>query len=509
MAGIAALSGLAFSTSSKSSSPALSTAPSSGIEGGWSFTAYSNREPYARAMVSAFGSQMRAAKMDDLGVYPGNAQDSMIEKWSDSAYVEQGNLAYIQCHGNPYEIALSYEPVTSGLSQYRWGEDGRLQWLIVGGCDVLGYSRLPDGSPAPNSYYYPALSRWNDAFQGISGILGYRSASFYQVNNTGIPSMASAVLVQELQAGHTFVASWLAASSYVHNVLNHQAEAAVLASSASALSDTLVSFVEERPIGLDLSAVRRVTVGRGPSPQYDYEEVVQAGPMPAIQNKRPLPQITAKVAIRQDLKIPSITLPTFRIEAKSHSELAKVTASLKLRELYAIELSSENAFTTYLADSSITIDSLKSILPKPANYANATQSPDFQMGYVESTLTLLDGIKQLNIASVVSNNSSVYPIFEYGMTIDYRDNDNVVRVGNLWLQKDVAGQITIEVSEAELALALEGVSASFEKVIVDQLAIGYAAFDSPEKRLEPVLAAYCTFVQKGQRAHIQIMIRGK
>lgn len=275
------------------------------IEGGWSFTAYSNREAFAMEFARGFSTSFSSHRMEDLGTYPGNARNSMIEVGNDRKFIEAGNLAVLQCHGNPYSIDLEYVPqVARSPYFYKWGERGRLQWVLCSGCDVLGFPVYPDGRPSSR---YPDPSRWMDSFKGLSGILGYRSGSWYAQNNPGLGRMSGNVLAEELVSGRTFWGAWRAMADFLHRRLSQKAEACLFANSVAAVADTLKSYALDRTHQLDMSAMRRALVGHGSAAYYHYcDRVDESGNY--ICNSLDLRK--GRIEIARGLSVPPSATPT-------------------------------------------------------------------------------------------------------------------------------------------------------------------------------------------------------
>lgn len=252
--------------------------------GGWSFTAYSNPEAFSETVVQSFAAYASSIGMDNKGTYPGNAKNYMIEQYNqDKDYIERSHLALIDSHGNVFGPDLEYVPRSrSGFSWYQWGDEGLLQWIMIQGCDCLGFPIFPDGRPAP---FYPSPDRWDGAFLGISGLLGYRSASYYQksllspqliadaglpIHTMSLPADTAAVLVNAVASGQTFFDAWTAAADFLHRSLDVQAEVAVFASAEACLRDSVGSFYPERKLGLEASSIRYRRVGSGKAPIYHY-----------------------------------------------------------------------------------------------------------------------------------------------------------------------------------------------------------------------------------------------
>lgn len=234
------------------------------IKGGWTHTSYSNDEPYSRSFVAGFSREFSAMQMENLGTYPGNANNEMIQQNGDQ-YIEVGNIAVMQSHGSVWGPDLTYLPSLFGTWWYDWGGKNKLQWVLIGGCDCLGYAKYPNGQI---SDYHPRVDRWDRVFQGVSGVLGYRSDSWYQPTNTSLADRAGSVLARRLTNGASFVEAWRTMATYVHRSLGRRAEVAVFASSKAALQDNLVDFEQSRPKGVDQSTISTQVIGAGSGPTY-------------------------------------------------------------------------------------------------------------------------------------------------------------------------------------------------------------------------------------------------
>lgn len=237
--------------------------------GGWSFTAYSNGEPFSVGAVKGYAQEMERHRMDNRGVYAGSAQNTMLRALGDREYVEACNIAFIQSHGNTSGPDVEYHPPASATyGLYRWGDRGKLQWIACGGCDILGLVTYPNGSLA--AHKYPNPSRWNIAFQGISGILGFRSSSYYQPRNYRLGSNFGAMFAREFCNGKTLWHAWVLATDYLHRMIGVRAEACVHVNSELSLNDKVTSYNLERKKVHDINSLRRQLVGRGGSPTYSY-----------------------------------------------------------------------------------------------------------------------------------------------------------------------------------------------------------------------------------------------
>ena len=288
------------------------------IKGGWSYTAFSNDEPYSRAFVNGFSRVFSAMRMENLGTYPGNARNSMLQQ-NDDQYVELGNIAVLQSHGSVWGPDLEFLPSTFGTWWYNWGDKHKLQWVLIGGCDCLGYSTYPNGEI---SDYHPRVDRWDRVFDGISGVLGYRSDSYYSPNDINLADRAGVHLASRLVNGATFVDAWRSTATYVHRSLGRRAEMTVFASSVSALSDNLRTFEQSRPIGLDQRTISTYSIGTGSGPTFrgycpnvDYDGTYTCDPN--FYNNDARTEIASGIFASTDLQTSIDSLPEFSLVENS------------------------------------------------------------------------------------------------------------------------------------------------------------------------------------------------
>ena len=282
------------------------------IKGGWQYTAFSNAEDFSNAVVNGFAATMDDAKMEQVGLYPGNAKESMIRWYADSEFIEAGNISLLHCHGNPW-VGPSLEymptPMLNWPGTFEWGDRGKLMWVGLGGCDILGFSTYPDGRVAAECN--PRPDRWDSMFKGISGVLGYRSSSWYSKDNPTLGALTGSTFANSLLSGMTFFEAWFTAGDFLHRNIGRQAEIAVFVSSKDALEDTLEKYSLERNVGIYPPGIRRRLVGRGPAPQFDYCEQVNEDGSSACLQSSGLTQLTSNLWINSDLDLTAISMPTF------------------------------------------------------------------------------------------------------------------------------------------------------------------------------------------------------
>jgi hypothetical protein len=261
--------------------------------GSWPFTAFSNAENYSKFVIQGFRDASEAQGDASLGYYDGNAKNRMLRSYGDdSNYIEKGNLAVISSHGNIYGVNVEYSPVSGEklVADFEWGNNGVLQWVLIDGCEMLGFAKGPDGKPAANArgWWGEDLSalRWNGAFAGISGMCGYRSMSWYVpgfvselspwIDKGPRLGYAKGKLTRDLlSAGHTFPSAWTRSADWIHRNLRRGADVTIYASHPECLGDTLTTFASDRRMGVDLNSVISAIVGAGP-PEYDYPTTVDA-----------------------------------------------------------------------------------------------------------------------------------------------------------------------------------------------------------------------------------------
>lgn len=426
MAATLAPTGMESFTLSKSNNTLISP-----IEGGWSFTAYSNKESFARAMVSGFASAMSAAKMDDMGVYPGTARNHMIEYWdeSDNDYIETSHIAFLDCHGNVYGGPdLEYEPAALAKASYRfrWGDLGRLQWVMIAACDVLGYTRRTDGSIADA---YPSASRWNQAFRGISGIVGYRSYSWYRANEPGLGSFMAGVVVRELQAGQSFWRAWCAGADWLHSVINNQADAAVFANSLEALSDTLVSFASERREGLALASVRNRIVGRGDTPTYGYTETVTGadegsdGVVPALNSV--LVSVGERIYAAPDVWLTQTMAERLEILPLSIDDLEVRLNVLHVEKLYDLVADTGRHLSVFARPEALSPQDVKDLVELIIG------KPPYKNLLLQYSSQRTGDIHVATVAASVVSSGRELPILDFGIAVEHDGKRSIVRIGSL------------------------------------------------------------------------------
>lgn len=260
---------------------------------GWSCGAYSNPETFSKAAAEQFVSACNRIGMSVSFLYPGNAKNEMVEDKDDSS-LETANVVAMYGHGSTAGPDLEYKPLYSPLGywDYKWGDRGIARWIFVGGCDALGFPVFNDNNQqAPG--VYPYLNRYSDAFAGISGICGFRSASWYipgfqafsPINDFGEVDLLKvgggygAELANRLNALNTFYDSWVGAAHWLHARLGRGAETAVFANTADNLTEHLKAYRSDRRIGFDPASVRTTRVGSG-APTYDYCHVIDRATPP-------------------------------------------------------------------------------------------------------------------------------------------------------------------------------------------------------------------------------------
>lgn len=297
------------------------------VGSGWRCGAFSNNEAFARGAAQAFTSNGQLVGMEHAFTYPGNARNYMILD-KDAAFLEQANIVAIYGHGNTDGPSLEYvpEPLRPlGLPYwklpYSWGEDGAAQWVFIGGCEALGFATLPDGSIYRDGWVSPM--RWQQAFQGISGICGFRSLSYYWADSqggaAGLGAQYGATLVAALASGATMWDSWRAATSWLHTVLNHQVDIACYVSDARNYGDTLSDYALDRVRNFDATLVRHAIVGRGNHPCYgQYCHTVDAAGWPTC-SPDPVCEQSLSVIYEASDTIGKLTLPVARFESQADS----------------------------------------------------------------------------------------------------------------------------------------------------------------------------------------------
>lgn len=258
---------------------------------GWTCGAFSNPENFSTAAAQTFVTGCNKIGMGISFVYPGNAKNSMLETPQDAQYIERAMLVAIYGHGNIFGPDVEYVP-TLRLLQFPWhvwGDLGVMRWVFVGGCDALGFPVKPDGMPVLNSDQAPP-NRWSGTLGGISGICGYRSASWYvpgfqqmmplmEYEGISIMQVGSGyaqTLVNNMGALNTFWGSWVQAGNWLHGQLNHLAEAAVFVNHPESLNEHLKNYLWHRQGGLDFASIRRHMVGKGAAPVYHYCDTCDA-----------------------------------------------------------------------------------------------------------------------------------------------------------------------------------------------------------------------------------------
>lgn len=259
-----------------------------GLGVGWSCGAYSNPETFSKAAAEQFASACSRVGMSVGFLYPGNAKNEMIlQKDSDS--LEKVHLIAMYGHGSPWGPDLEYVPSANIMSwsSYKWGDAGVSRWIFIGGCDAIGFPVFTDdGSPAPNAY--PSLHRFGSAMQGVSGICGYRSSSWYipgfqalsPINEWGTIDMTrvgggyGAELANRMGALQSFYDAWTGSAHWLHNQLGRGAEVAAICNTTDNNGEHLQNYRADRRNGVDVGSVRRTAVGSGTAPEYHYCEVV-------------------------------------------------------------------------------------------------------------------------------------------------------------------------------------------------------------------------------------------
>lgn len=464
------------------------------MPGGWAFTAYANREPFAVAVVRGFANEFSSIRMEDRGVYPGNALNSMIERWEDSKYIEAGHFAYLQSHGNVYGPDLEYVPsLALGVWDYRWGEKGRLQWVALGGCDTLGFPTYANGQMAN---HHPAPERWNDAFQGISGILGYRSASYYQPSNTVLGANVGILFVRELASGRTFYQSWISSADYLHRTLNVRAEVAAYASSREALGDTLTSFVSRRIRGIDPRSISRTMVGSGGGPHYDYCERVDNDGNPLCGRgltdgaDEPFPGLFMNCRLASEC----VTLPVLEVAPQSTEEsvLGAIGGGLTSR------VSIGSRFHSY----EVTQD------PHPATLLERLASAATKGAIVWLDGEALDGEGVSGLKRAVSIEGRRIPIFgDYGVSLMRGEHGADLRLSpDLKVGSD-CGERTVSLSVDVVINRFSSLLESGEQIILHGAEIVYRLddFDSPTK-LVPAIVVYARVGRASLSSHIAVTL---
>lgn len=299
----------------------LNDANAQPIAGGWSFSAYSNNERFSKAYVQGFQNSFERFSMKNKGVYAGNAKNSMISRWGDSSYLETSNIVVMQCHGNTSGPDLEYVPREFTTWGYKWGDKGRTQWIFIGGCDVLGFTIKPNGKPSST---YPSADRWNRVFKGISGILGYRSSSWYRKNDTNLANNTATVLSNMLTTGNTIVNSWIMSANYLHRVLGVKAEIAIFPNSRESLKDTLSTFNSSRTKNLDVTSIKTQVVGTGKAPCYHYSSKTDESGAPIAYNLCTLKdkssiKLNNNTTCNSLIKFETTKLPIFKAELAQSS----------------------------------------------------------------------------------------------------------------------------------------------------------------------------------------------
>jgi hypothetical protein len=251
---------------------------------GWLCGAFSNPENFSTAAAQTFVTALNNIGAGISFVYPGNAKNAMIENTQGSQYIERTMLAAIFGHGNVFGPDVEYVPHLRPLQYpwHVWGGLGVLRWVFIGGCDALAFPLTPDGKAFATSDQAPPM-RWSGTLNGISGMCGYRSESWYvpgfqqmmplsEFDDVGILQVGSGyaqTLVNNIGALQTFWASWIQAASWLHNQLNHQAQPACYVNRPESLTEHLKNYLWNRQTGLNVGAIQTVTVGAGAPPQYE------------------------------------------------------------------------------------------------------------------------------------------------------------------------------------------------------------------------------------------------
>lgn len=492
---------LAFSTSSRSSDAI--TLP---VKGGWSFTAYSNREPFSEAYVQSFSSVFSSAEMQQLGLYPGNAGDHMIQSWQDAEYLEQGNIAVMQSHGNIFGPDLDYVPgvASRAVNWYEWGDLGRTQWVAIGGCDVLGFTIAPSGAPSP---YWPAAARWNTAFRGITGILGYRSSSWYRPQDRGLAANTARIFATRLTAGDTFYLAWRHAADYLHRVIGRTAEIAVFASSQEALSDTLYAFKADRLQSLDVGSVRRTHVGRGWGPCYHYPSKVDENGIPIDY------RICPPKPFQKSFDAPATLF------AESFTEVS--------RSLAVLEVTSQgSAVAMALGDLSGTYEmvvdeaglEILRIWSFPIN--PSTREPQVLVNRIQDAVQdtgvvlvqdslpgdsdVLDGSTDVSLVPHIDSGSESVRMDTFGITLEYLDKElRIVESPMLYLS-DTGRQQVISMNRTMADDVFNALTEEGWRVYVQPTEVIYNV-DSSADRVTPSIAVNAIIERSRLRQSIQIL----
>ena len=458
------------------------------IEGGWTFTAFSNPESFSISVINGFVGRFESASMENVGVYTSNARDAMIQRWEDQRYIEAGNISLLHSHGNPWSgPSLEYVPPKlqwSGI--YEWGEQGKLQWVALGGCDILGFATFPDGRVSPNSH--PRPDRWKDMFKGISGVLGYRSASWYQKDNPGLGASTGAVFADALLNGMTFFEAWISAGDYLHRRIGRQAEVAVFLSSPDALQDTLASYMKQRRVGLDPSPIARRIVGSGEAPHYDYCEKVDDNGNWAcnIFSNSPPTQLAENVWLRLQPQWFTDSYPVFECEKTEDLgvEIAGVASDLKWNilangDLQSLTLAEEN------------IQAL----------SERIRQSEHPSGHV----CLVDEMSTEDhwsaYRAVVIGDRQIRVFDDFGVVIERISGQTFIKKSPWTDDFSIVGSEELILLQDTIADRLRHIAKNYSWIIVDTIAPMYTISAETPKKLIPRLVAYLHGAVAGRVEH--------
>lgn len=449
-------------------------------KGGWSFTGFSNAEAFAIQATNGFAHAFKSANMENAGTYAGNAKNHMIYSFgNDKKYIERGNFSFIVSHGSPTDGPnVEHMPLNNkSWNLVEWGEAGRLQWVGMTGCDILGFPTYPDGTIAFDCW--PRPERWNGIFQGVSGILGYRSGSYYQANNLNLAKSTGEVLSHELTSGATFFDAWISMADYLHRRLDQMAEVAVFASSTDSLSDSLTSFVPERNLGLDLLSIRRAMVGRSRPAHYNYcERVDERGNQLCIEpfDDESYIEIAPGLWRAPSISPKTLELPEFNTVPAKHNPLLakkrqlnnKSTRLHQLNELTTIDFDiDEKTVFQFLMES---IDSASTCRLLSERTGTNSQSAS----------------RSINISGVD------IPLFgDFGATYTHTALGSRLRYSAHIYTTDELPSIKITIDDSSLAQRLEKFTAPDRKVYIDDLRTVYSSESQNNQQLvTPKLCVY-------------------
>ncbi len=452
--------------------------------------------------------------MDNVGTYPGNAKNDMISSWGDANYLEASHLAVMQCHGSVWGPNLEYVPrLEKNVGQYEWGEGGKTQWVVIGGCDVLGYTINVDGTP---SHHYPRANRWNDSFKGISGILGYRSSSWYRPTDRGLAASTARLFASRLLSGETFWNAWISATDYVHRVIGRKAEAAVFPNSREALRDTLLQFRSERTDGLDESSIRRRTVGRGRAPCYHYCHHVDAnGELRCDHACSPKEALAAKHEVSPGFFLdPGLgdatqTLQTYRLERESNTTLGtQVLAGLGGEYQDVLGDNGDLLLRRWNVPRNGDGPQADELVTRFREAANA-DGITFMVDEREADLAGEgDGaIKCIALDPVISDAQGDVTISDYGVVLEWRDEDLIVSEGPRLKITPTGQSKTINLDRQALIGALAGfVEENWTVDVTDVGAMYLPKVDGGEWVLQATLAAHAIVQREETRQAVQVLL---